>query len=71
MTGDAASMDLATTENLKRIKEIGTELLKKTESRVNLETGQYEQIDGGRTNEAALARFAKLLSDERKHRLSS
>ena len=48
--------------------EIGAALLKKTESRVNLDTGKYEEIEGGRTNEAALAKFAQFLSDEKKYR---
>lgn len=68
LSGDAASVDIATPQNLQRLKEIGAELLKKTESRVNLDTGKYEEIEGGRTNEAALAKFAQLLSDEKKHR---
>jgi len=68
LSGDAASVDIATTQNLQRLKGIGAELLKKTESRVNLDTGKYEEIEGGRTNEAALAKFAQLLSDEKKHR---
>ena len=68
MIGDEASVDIATPQNLQRLKEIGAALLKKTESRVNLDTGMYEKIEGGRTNEAALAMFAQFLSDEKKHR---
>ncbi|KAG6766947.1 hypothetical protein POTOM_028126 [Populus tomentosa] len=68
LIGDAASVDIATPQNLQRLKEIGAALLKKTESRVNLDTGKYEKIEGGRTNEAALAKFAQFLSDEKKHR---
>ncbi|KAJ6740290.1 XYLOSE ISOMERASE [Salix purpurea] len=68
LNGDAASVDIATTQNLQRLKEIGAELLKKKESRVNLNTGKYEEIEGGRTNEEALARFATLLSKERENR---
>ncbi|KAF9678462.1 hypothetical protein SADUNF_Sadunf07G0037500 [Salix dunnii] len=68
LNGDAASVDIATTENLQRLKEIGAELLKKTESRVNVDTGKYEEIQGGRTNEEALAHFALLLSNEKKNR---
>ena len=68
MSGDAASVDIATPQNLQRLKEIGSELLKKTESRVNMDTGKYEEIEGGRTNEAALAKFAQFLSDEKKYR---
>ncbi|KAG6766949.1 hypothetical protein POTOM_028128 [Populus tomentosa] len=68
LSGDAASVDIATPQNLQRLKEIGAELLKKTESRVNMDTGKYEEIEGGRTNEAALAKFAQFLSDEKKYR---
>jgi hypothetical protein len=48
--------------------EIGKEVLKKPVSRVNLDTGRFEQIEGEGTNEEALAEFAKLLSEERKFR---
>jgi hypothetical protein len=47
--------------------EIAKELLKKPVSRVNLDTGKFEEIkDGGTTNEEALASFAELLVEERK-----
>ena len=68
LTGDAALLDLATEENMKRLVEIGNELLKKPVSRVNLETGKFEAVEGEGTNEEALARFAKLLSMEKKLR---
>ena len=68
MTGDASSLDVATTENLQTLVEIGNDLLKKPVSRVNLETGRSEVAQGEGTNEEALIRFAKLLSDERKFR---
>jgi hypothetical protein len=48
--------------------EIGKEVLKKPVSRVNLDTGRFEQIEGEGTNEEALAEFAKLLLEERKFR---
>ena len=48
--------------------EIGKEVLKKPVSRVNLDTGRFEQFEGEGTNEEALAEFAKLLSEERKFR---
>ncbi|EOX91346.1 Phospholipase A 2A, IIA,PLA2A [Theobroma cacao] len=69
-TGDAASVDIATEENLKKLIGIGTELLKKRVSRVNLETGKFEEVEGEPTNEVALANFAKKLSEERKLRLA-
>ncbi|KAK4584542.1 hypothetical protein RGQ29_022312 [Quercus rubra] len=68
LTGDASSVDIATTENLQRLVEIGKELLKRPVSRVNLETGRFEKIEGEGTNEEALTYFAKLLAEERKRR---
>lgn len=52
--------------------KIGNELLKKPFSRVNIETGEFVPVeDEGEkgTNEEALIRFAKLLSNERRSRL--
>lgn len=62
-------MDIATTENMEKLVQIGNDLLKKPISRVNLETGRYEQVVGEGTNEAAIVRFAQLLSEERKLRI--
>lgn len=70
MTGNEASVDIATTENMKKLVEIGNSLLKEQVSRANLETGKFEKIEGAGTNEEALTQFAKLLSEERKLRLS-
>ena len=68
LTGEESSVDVATTENLQRLGEIGKELLAKPLSRVNLETGRHEQLEGEGTNHEALTQFAKLLSEERKFR---
>ena len=68
LTGDASSVDITTTENLQRLVEIGKELLKKPVSRVNLETGRFEKIEGEGTDEEALTYFAELLVEERKLR---
>ncbi|KAK4733556.1 hypothetical protein R3W88_007817 [Solanum pinnatisectum] len=68
LIGDAASMDIATTENMETLVQIGNNLLKKPVSRVNLETGQYEPVHGEGTNAEALIRFANLLSHEKKLR---
>lgn len=54
LTGTVASVDIATSENLERLSEIGQKLLKKPVSRVNLETGLFEPIQNGGTNEDAL-----------------
>ncbi|XP_016509462.2 patatin-like protein 2 [Nicotiana tabacum] len=68
LTGEAASMDVSTTENMKTLVQIGNDLLKKPVSRVNLDTGRYEEVSGEGTNEEAFIRFAKLLSEQRKLR---
>ncbi|EXB37800.1 Patatin group A-3 [Morus notabilis] len=71
LKGDLASADIATDENLQKLVEVGQSLLKKPVSRQNLDTGIYEHIENGGTNEEALQRFAKLLSDERNLRESN
>ncbi|EXB96714.1 hypothetical protein L484_011759 [Morus notabilis] len=58
----------STKKNLNNLVEVRK--LKKPVSRINLATGLYEPIKNGVTNEEELKRFAKLLSDERKLRLS-
>ncbi|KAK3023971.1 hypothetical protein RJ639_042861 [Escallonia herrerae] len=68
LTGDAASVDIATKENMDALVQIGNKLLEKPVSRVNVETGMFEAVEGEGTNSEALTRFAKLLSDERKLR---
>lgn len=71
LTGDATSVDIATTKNMETLVEIGNKLLEKPVSRVNLDTGLFEAVVGEGTNSDALTRFAKLLSDERKIRLAN
>ncbi|KAG5535684.1 hypothetical protein RHGRI_023446 [Rhododendron griersonianum] len=66
LAGDASSVDIATTENMQKLVQIGNELLKKPVSRVNLETGKFDEVQGEGTNEVALIRFAKLLSEEKR-----
>ncbi|KAJ6794069.1 patatin-like protein 2 [Iris pallida] len=68
LTGNTSSVDISTRKNLLDLVQIGKDLLKKPVSRVNLDTGMYEAVDGEGTNEEALTRFAKLLSEERKQR---
>lgn len=68
LTGDASSVDVATEENLKRLVQIGEELLKKPVSRVDLDTGIFVAIENGGTNAEALNCFAQMLSDEKKLR---
>ncbi|XP_062075351.1 patatin-like protein 3 [Humulus lupulus] len=69
LVGNESSVDIATTENLQRLVDIGTKLLEKPVSRVDLETGKYQIVEGEGTNAEALVNFAKLLSKERKSRL--
>lgn len=61
-------MDVATKKNMEALVQIGNDRLKKGVSRVNLDTGRYEEVSGEGTNEEALIRFAKLLSEQRKIR---
>ncbi|EHA8588975.1 Patatin [Cocos nucifera] len=69
LTGTIASVDIATKENLENLAEVGEYLLRKPVSRVNLEIGLFEPVGKGEgTNEEALIRFAKLLSEERRLR---
>ncbi|RWR90039.1 patatin-like protein 2 [Cinnamomum micranthum f. kanehirae] len=66
LSGSISSVDIATKENLKNLVKAGEQLLKKTVSRVNLDTGIYEPVENAETNEVALKRFAKKLSDEKR-----
>ncbi|KAE8819401.1 Patatin group A-3 [Hordeum vulgare] len=68
LTGQTSSVDIATKENMEALIGIGKNLLTKTVSRVNIDNGMYETVDGAGTNEEALVRFAKRLSEERKLR---
>ncbi|XP_028065861.1 patatin-like protein 2 isoform X1 [Camellia sinensis] len=68
LTGTDASVDVSTKENLEKLVKIGEGLLKKPISKVNLEINLSKPIENGGTNEDALKKFAKILSDERKLR---
>ncbi|XVF15579.1 hypothetical protein REPUB_Repub09cG0166400 [Reevesia pubescens] len=70
LSGDLASVDIATKENLENLVKVGENLLNKTVSRINLDSGLYEPLENGGSNEEALQRFAELLSDERRLRMS-
>ncbi|VFQ75285.1 unnamed protein product [Cuscuta campestris] len=70
LTGSTSSVDDASAKNMDLLEQIGNNLLKKSVSRVNLDSGRYEAVQGEGTNEDALTRFAKLLSDEKKYRKS-
>ncbi|XP_030454470.1 patatin-like protein 2 [Syzygium oleosum] len=70
LSGVLSSVDVATKKNLNDLVKTGEALLKKPVSRVNLETGVCEPTSNQETNEEALIRFAKLLSQERQLRLA-
>ncbi|GLT47009.1 hypothetical protein SLA2020_207320 [Shorea laevis] len=67
LNGDVSSVDIATKKNLDDLVKVGEELLKKPVSRINLETGRFESCGQG-SNQEALKRFAKLLSEEKRLR---
>ncbi|KAJ9560280.1 hypothetical protein OSB04_005440 [Centaurea solstitialis] len=64
LSGDIASLDLATKENLENLVKVGEELLKKPVTRVNLGTGICEPYYKT-TNEMALKKFAEILHHEK------
>ncbi|KAK2391661.1 patatin protein [Trifolium repens] len=68
LTGIDSSVDIAKKKNLDKLCEIGERLLKKPVSMVNLKTGVLDPIGNGETNQEALKRFAKLLSQEKRFR---
>ncbi|XP_047306215.1 patatin-like protein 2 [Impatiens glandulifera] len=66
--GPLSSVDVATKQNLENLVKVGEKLLKKPVSRMNMQTGISEPTIDNETNEQALVRFAKLLSEEKKLR---
>nr|XP_043639514.1 patatin-like protein 2 [Erigeron canadensis] len=71
LSGNEASVDDVTKENMVKLAQIGEKLLKKPASRVSWKTGLSEPIGNGETYAETLKRFAKLLSEEKKLRESS
>ncbi|CAL5061591.1 unnamed protein product [Urochloa decumbens] len=71
LKGTAATVDVATKENMEELVRIGEGMLAKTVSRVDMETGKPVPVPEEGTNADALTRFAKKLSDERKARMTS
>ncbi|KAE8652095.1 patatin-like protein 2 [Cucumis sativus] len=67
LSNEVSTLDEATEKNLEGLVKVGEALLKKPVSKVNLETGIFQTSDS-QTNEEALIRFAKLLSEERRLR---
>lgn len=68
LMGERSSVDVSTKENLLELVQIGKNLLNKKVSRVNLETGIFQEIDEEGTNADALTQLAKRLSRERQLR---
>lgn len=64
---NTCSVDVATSENLNMLIDVGRALLKKYVCRVDVETGKKCARRG--TNEEELIHFARMLSHERKSRL--
>ncbi|XP_052885943.1 patatin-like protein 2 [Gossypium arboreum] len=67
LKGDVSSVDIATRTNLDELVKVGEKLLRDPVSRVDLVTGKFKPVTE-ETNERALKRFAKLLSEERQKR---
>ncbi|KQK21408.1 patatin-like protein 1 isoform X2 [Brachypodium distachyon] len=68
LRGAAATVDTATPDNMRELVRIGERMLAQRVSKVNVETGRYEEMQGAGTNADALAGFARQLSDERRAR---
>ncbi|KAE8683342.1 Patatin-like protein 2 [Hibiscus syriacus] len=67
LSGELASVDITTEENLENLVKIGEQLLNKPVSRVDLGTGKFEPAAQG-TNQEALIRLAHVLSEEKRLR---
>ncbi|CAH1421053.1 unnamed protein product [Lactuca virosa] len=70
LIGDTSSVDIATDENMKALEDVGIKLLNEKVSRVDLETGIFQEVESEGTNSEALTRLARLLCEERKRRQS-
>jgi hypothetical protein len=71
LTGSTISIDDSSMQNMQKLVQIGNDLLNKPVSRVNIETGLYEEVPGAGTNGDMLKSFANELSAERKRRSST
>ena len=59
LRGAAATVDAATPENMRELIGIGERMLAQRVSRVNVETGRYEEVQGAGSNAEALTGFAR------------
>ncbi|OEL19358.1 Patatin-like protein 1 [Dichanthelium oligosanthes] len=65
LKGETALVDCTTKQNMNYLIEIGKSLLMEKVKRVKMETGVYEPVAHGSTNEVALKELARKLSKER------
>ncbi|XP_057543232.1 patatin-like protein 2 [Amaranthus tricolor] len=70
LSGEAASIDISTSENLNNLVNIGTELLSHQASRVDPETGNLSPIFNMGSNRDVLISMAQRLSEERNFRMN-
>ncbi|XP_066359538.1 patatin-like protein 1 [Miscanthus floridulus] len=63
--GAAAAVDAATPENMRNLVTVGKRVLEQPVSRVNVETGTYEEVKGEGSNAQALDVLARQLSEEK------
>ncbi|XP_047078067.1 patatin-like protein 1 [Lolium rigidum] len=68
LRGAAATVDVATPENMQELIRIGERMLDQPVSRVDVETGKYVVVPGAGSNAKALARLAKQLWEESRTR---
>nr|CAB3490314.1 unnamed protein product [Digitaria exilis] len=61
LMGETASVDCTTKKNMDKLIEIGKKLLKEPVAKVNVDTGVYETVPGGPTNDKALEKLATKL----------
>lgn len=61
LSGEVSSVDIATKKNLDDLVEVGDELLKKSVSWVNLDTGLNDCTSDQETNKEALIRYRSFL----------
>ena len=68
LRGETALLDCTTETNMDTLIEIGKKLLGEAVARVNVDTGKYEPVPDGPSNEKALEMMAAKLSSECKLR---
>ncbi|KAE8651943.1 hypothetical protein Csa_006510 [Cucumis sativus] len=61
LTGELRSVDIATEKNLTDLETVGEELLDKRVSRINLKTGEFEEVEKETKGKALSVKFEGLL----------